>query len=200
MIVLGKNFTLIDSDSAVVMDMSKKLEKISKYLSLVLRHKPEQIGITLDKNGWTDIHQLILQSNTNGFELDEAIIFEVVATSDKQRFAISEDGTNIRANQGHSIAVDLELVSLVPPDFLLHGTAARFLDSILINGLSKMSRQHVHLTGNSDSAMTVGARYGQPILLRIDSKSMSKKGHTFYKSENGVWLVSAVPPEYISLA
>lgn len=200
MIVLRKNFTFNDYDSILVTDMAKKLEKISNYLSLVLRHKPEQIGIVLDKNGWTNIHQLILQSNTNGFELDEATIFEVVATSDKQRFAISEDGTNIRANQGHSIAVDLEHASLIPPDFLLHGTAARFLDSILINGLSKMSRQHVHLTENSDSAMAVGTRYGKPVLLRIDSNSMSKKGYTFYKSENGVWLVSAVPPEYISVA
>lgn len=179
--------------------MSKKLEKISKFLSLVLRHKPEEIGIALDKNGWANIHQLILLSNQAGVALDEATILEVVSRSDKQRFAISDNGVNIRANQGHSISVDLEFISLIPPEFLLHGTAIRFLDSILTKGLSRMNRQHVHLTENPDSAMVVGARYGQPVLLRIDSNGMSNEGHIFYKSENGVWLVDAVPPEFISV-
>ena len=178
--------------------MSKKYEKISKFLSLILRHKPEEIGLTLNKNGWADIDKIIELSISKNIVIDEKTIFEVVATSDKQRFSISEDGLSIRANQGHSIAVDLELKPLQPPEVLFHGTATRFWDSIASVGLSKMNRQHVHLTENIDSALTVGARYGKPVLLRIDSHKMSKEGHLFYRSENGVWLVNAVPPQYIS--
>ena len=168
--------------------MSKKLEKISKFLSLILRHKPEEIGLILDKNGWADISQLIELSTAKGVVISEQTIFEVVATSDKQRFSISDDGLCIRANQGHSIAVDLELKPLQPPEVLFHGTATRFWASIASVGLSKMNRQHVHLTESVDSALSVGARYGKPVLLRIDAHKMSNEGHLFYRSENGVWL------------
>ena len=154
--------------------------------------------MALDKNGWADIGQLIELSIAKGIVIDEQTIFEVVATSDKQRFSISDDGLGIRANQGHSIAVDLELKSMQPPEVLFHGTATRFWDSIASVGLSKMNRQHVHLTENVDSALSVGARYGKPVLLRIDSHKMSNEGHLFYRSENGVWLVDAVPPQYIN--
>ena len=179
--------------------MSKNLEKVSKFLSLILRHKPEEIGLVLDKNGWADISQLIELSTAKSVVIDKPTIFEVVATSDKQRFTISDDGLYIRANQGHSIAVDLGLKELQPPNVLFHGTAMRFWDSIASIGLSKMNRQHVHLTENINSALAVGARYGKPVLLSIDSNKMSTEGHLFYKSENGVWLVDAVPPQYISL-
>jgi putative RNA 2'-phosphotransferase len=179
--------------------MSKKLEKLSKFLSLVLRHKPEVIGITLDENGWVDVAELIECSRKENVELDELTLLEIVNTNDKKRFALSEDGRQIRANQGHSVTINLDLQSQVPPDILFHGTASRFIDSILLNGLTKMNRHHVHLTENIDSALAVGTRYGKPVLLIIDAKLMHEKGHLFYKSENNVWLVEMVSPDYLSI-
>jgi putative RNA 2'-phosphotransferase len=180
--------------------VSKNNEKISKFLSLVLRHKPDEIGLVLDAQGWANIAQLIALSNEVGYRLDEALIVQIVAESDKQRFSISDDGLRIRANQGHSIAVDLELAPITPPQYLLHGTASRFLNSIMTKGLSRMSRQHVHLSENADTALRVGARYGEAVLLRVDSNAMVEAGHLFFRSDNGVWLVDSVPPKYISLA
>lgn len=177
-----------------------KPEKLSKFLSLVLRHKPQEIGLELDVNGWADIASLIALSRNAKMEFDEKALLEVVATSDKKRFAISDDGKRIRANQGHSIPVELNLTEQSPPDVLYHGTASRFLDSILSVGLSKMNRHHVHLTENTHSAISVGSRYGKAVLLAIDAKSMYQQGCTFYKSSNDVWLVDAVPPMFISIS
>lgn len=179
--------------------MSKQLEKLSKFLSLVLRHKPDEIGLELDCHGWAIIDDLIIASCRKGIEFDRDTLMTVVHQSDKKRFAVSEDGARIRANQGHSVNVDLNLQPKIPPNVLLHGTATRFLDSILDTGLSKMERHHVHLTESKASAIQVGSRYGKAVLLQIDAKAMSEQGHVFYKTDNGVWLVEFVDPIFISI-
>lgn len=167
----------------------------SKFLSLVLRHKPEKIGIKLDENGWADVSEL-LSKMKNGITME--ILEEIVVTNDKQRFAFNEDKTKIRANQGHSINVDLELKVLVPPNMLYHGTAERFIKSIMETGLDKRNRTHVHLSQNYDTAISVGSRYGKPVILKIDTKKMSEDGYIFYLSENNVWLTDSVPVKYIT--
>lgn len=172
-------------------------DHISKLLSLVLRHQPQQLGIDLDAGGWADIQQLIKQFNTAGVPLNHQQLLTLVADSDKQRFAISADGQKIRANQGHSFPVDLDLAPQVPPDVLLHGTASRFLAAINSQGLQKMARHHVHLTEHIDAALAVGQRYGKPVLLQIDAAAMVAAGHTFYQSANHVWLTDNVPPNFI---
>jgi putative RNA 2'-phosphotransferase len=172
--------------------------KISKFLSLVLRHAPETIHVNMDKNGWVDIQELIDNANTyKDLHLTIDIIKKVVETNDKQRYAISDDEKRIRANQGHSITVDLGLESKRPPDILYHGTAARFLDSIMNGGLKPMGRQYVHLSRTEEIAMTVGSRHGKPVVLHIDAKTMYEEGYKFYISENNVWLVDEVPVKYI---
>lgn len=170
---------------------------LSKLLSLVLRHQPQQYGINLDVGGWADIDQLLQQFNASGNTLSQQQLLTLVADSDKQRFAISTDGKKIRANQGHSFAVDLGLAPQIPPDVLLHGTAHRFLAAIQAEGLQKMARQHVHLTEHHDAALAVGKRYGKPVLLQIDAAAMAAAGHTFYQSANHVWLTDHVPPHFI---
>lgn len=183
------------------MPSSKTLNKISKLLSFVLRHKPEAIGLTLDENGWANIYDLIDKCNKSGeiSNLNRALIQEVVDTSDKKRFVISDDGQNIRANQGHSIPVNLQLKAVTPPEYLLHGTATRFLDSILEEGLKPQKRQHVHLSTDVETATTVGQRYGKPVILKIDALLMHKQGFVFYKSENGVWLTDSIPSSFIQI-
>ena len=180
--------------------MSKQLNQTSKFLSFVLRHKPEAIGLTLDSNGWAVIDELITKANTTepSTELDHELILNVVKTSDKKRFAISEDGQHIRANQGHSIDVNLGLKPSQPPDILYHGTATRFLDSILKEGLKPKERQHVHLSTNIETAMEVGTRYGKPVILKIDAHTMVEQGHQFYLSENGVWLTNYIPTKALT--
>lgn len=181
------------------MASSKQLNKTSKFLSFVLRHKPEAIGLALDENGWADIDELINKGNTSGeaSNLDKTLIQEVVDTSDKKRFIISDDGQRIRANQGHSINVDLQLKPVTPPEFLYHGTATRFLDSILKEGLKPQQRQHVHLSTDIDTATAVGQRYGKPVILTIKALLMHEQGFVFYRSENGVWLTEQVPHSYL---
>ncbi|WP_417762994.1 RNA 2'-phosphotransferase [Shewanella sp.] len=174
-------------------------QEVSKLLSFVLRHQPQQLGIDLDAGGWADIQQLLRQVNATGTPLDHQQLLAVVASSDKQRFAISADGQKIRANQGHSFTVDLQLSPTVPPDILLHGTASRFLASIQTQGLQKMARQHVHLTEHHQAALAVGQRYGKPVLLRIDAAAMVAAGHTFYHTANDVWLTESVPPQFIQV-
>lgn len=176
----------------------KNLEQTSKFLSYVLRHKPEEIGLQLDREGWADIQDLIELANKSGNALTEALIHKVVETSDKKRFSISCGGDFIRANQGHSVQVDLGLSSIEPPEFLFHGTAARFVSSIIESGLSKGSRHHVHLSEDTNTAISVGSRYGEPVILVVDSATMFRDGLEFYRSENGVWLTDSVPTKYIS--
>ncbi len=178
--------------------MSKNSKKISKYFSYILRHKPESIGLVLNESGWAEIQDLIRK--TGNFELNREIVELVVETDEKQRFCISNDGLYIRANQGHSIEIDLELQSLEPPETLLHGTAERFLDAIYKEGLKKMNRHHVHLSISETVAKSVGARYGKPVLLSISAQKMYEDGYLFYKSANNVWLVDSVPLEYIQVS
>lgn len=175
----------------------KELKRYSKFMSLVLRHRPEQIGLRLDENGWADVNELIEKMNMYDCQLDQSIVEYLVATNNKQRFAFNADKSRIRANQGHSLSVDLKLVSLQPPNVLYHGTAAVNLTSILASGLEKRDRQHVHLSSEVETARTVGQRHGKPIVLHIDAAKMFNDGWVFYKSENGVWLTDAVPAFYI---
>lgn len=176
---------------------SVSLTKTSKFLSLVLRHSPESIGLELDPNGWADIEELIDRANAEGKPITRALIDEVVRDNDKQRFAISADGLRIRANQGHSVDIDLALVPLPPPATLYHGTATRFAKSIRKLGLLKQNRQHVHLSADEDTAVKVGIRHGKPLLLRIRADDMHAAGIAFFRSENGVWLTNAVAAEFI---
>jgi putative RNA 2'-phosphotransferase len=174
------------------------LIRISKFLSLVLRHAPETIHVNMDKNGWVSVQELIDNANTyKNLHLTIDTIKKVVETNDKQRYILSDDENRIRANQGHSITVDLELESRTPPDVLYHGTAIRFLDSIKKDGLKSMGRQYVHLSRTEEIAITVGKRHGEPVVLYIDAKTMHEEGYKFYLSENKVWLVDNVPVKYI---
>jgi putative RNA 2'-phosphotransferase len=177
---------------------TKQLTSTSKFLSLVLRHQPEVVGMQLDPEGWLLIDELIENANRSGTHLSLELLHEVVATSDKRRFALSEDGLRIRANQGHSVTdVELNLEPVVPPNVLYHGTVAAFLDSIREQGLLKRSRNHVHLSEDIETAKKVGARRGKPVILTIHSNAMHQSGLTFYQSANGVWLTDAVPVSFI---
>ena len=172
------------------------LKDTSKYLSLILRHKPEVIGIGLDKHGWANVDDLIKGiSKTHKFDMD--ILEEIVRTDDKQRYSFNEDKTLIRANQGHSIPVDVELEKQEPPKYLYHGTGEKFRASIDEQGLIPKSRLYVHLSADIDTAINVGRRHGKPIVYRVWSGLMNKKGYEFFKSVNGVWLTKEVPTEYI---
>jgi putative RNA 2'-phosphotransferase len=175
----------------------KQLVSHSKFLSLVLRHQPETIGITLDSAGWIAVEDLLAALATHGRALSRTDLDEIVRTSDKQRFALSPDGRRIRANQGHSIEVELEHAPGVPPEFLYHGTAAQFLPAIRELGLCKMQRHHVHLSAETQTTLQVGARRGRPILLIIRAGDMHRAGHAFILTPNQVWLTDQVPPEFI---
>lgn len=174
----------------------KQLEKTSKFLSFALRHKPESIGLELDPNGWVDLAELIEKASSE-ISLDRDLVQQVVVTSEKQRFALSEDGMRIRANQGHSVKVDLELTPKDPPALLYHGTATRFLPSILEEGLRPGQRHHVHLSADVDTATSVGQRHGVPVVLQIFAAAMQGQGHVFFLSKNGVWLTDKVPPAFL---
>jgi putative RNA 2'-phosphotransferase len=179
--------------------MKHSLVSNSKFLSLVLRHKPEEIGLYLDNNGWACIEELIDKAKVKGISMSQEELLEIVEQNDKKRFSVSSDGKRIRANQGHSIAIELNLEETIPPDILYHGTASRFLDSILKDGLVKGGRQHVHFSLSIDTAISVGQRHGKPVVLKIDSKKMHDNGAKFYRSENSVWLTDYVGPEYIEV-
>jgi len=178
--------------------MHHSLVSISKFLSLVLRHKPELIGLQLDRHGWADISSLIHAANQNGRSLDLELLIRVVHENDKQRFAISEDGMRIRASQGHSLGVDLLLEPRTPPELLYHGTIEQFLPSIRERGLLAGARQHVHLSADVHTAEVVGRRRGEPVILVIAAAEMHREGNVFYLSQNGVWLVKHVPSSFIS--
>jgi putative RNA 2'-phosphotransferase len=174
-----------------------ELTTISKFMSLVLRHEPAKIGLALDAAGWVDVDELLARAAAAGRAITRDQLNEVVATSDKRRFALSDDGLRIRANQGHSIEVELGLEPQQPPGLLFHGTASRFVESILVTGLERRSRHHVHLTEDIAIGEAVGRRYGKPVILRIAAGAMVAQGHVFFRSANGVWLVESVPPQFI---
>ncbi len=176
----------------------KQLTRTSKFLSLVLRHEPERIGLTLDAAGWIDISALIQACNSHGKVLNRTALDLIVATSDKKRFAYSEDGLRIRANQGHSVEVSLGYTPQVPPDFLYHGTATRFLSAISTEGLDRRERHHVHLSADKETALKVGQRHGAPVILVVRAGDMHRAGRQFFLSENGVWLTDYVPVDYIN--
>lgn len=177
--------------------MSKTEQRISRVMSLVLRHDPASVGLTLDQNGWAEVDDLIACLNRDGKRVDREMIDRVVACSDKQRFRISDDGLSIRANQGHSVEIDLELEKKSPPEFLYHGTAAKSMGAIEREGLAKGLRHHVHLSSDKETAKKVGARHGKPVVLEVAAGMMEQHGHVFYLSENGVWLTDHVPPDYL---
>ena len=173
--------------------------KISKYLSKHLRHTPERLGLTLAPGGWVSIDELLAACTANQFPITPAELEAVVADNDKQRFAFDKTKTLIRANQGHSTEVDLQLQPQTPPEILYHGTGEKSVPAILQTGLLKMSRHHVHLSTNIETAQKVGMRHGRLALLTVNASAMHQAGFTFYCSENGVWLVDAVPLQYLNL-
>jgi putative RNA 2'-phosphotransferase len=177
----------------------KELVRISKFLSLILRHEPGRVGLKQDSAGWVRVDELILAVNRHGVSLTMDLLAHVVATNDKRRFAFSEDGLKIRASQGHSLAVDLQYAPQVPPELLYHGTPERFIASIRATGLNRGRRHHVHLSPDTATAMKVGQRRGRAVVLQILAGAMYRAGHTFYRSANNVWLVERVPPQFIEL-
>lgn len=175
------------------------LTRASRFLSLVLRHKPEVAHIRLDENGWADIDALLAGANRANVGLTHELLELIVETNPKQRFAIDDTGTRIRAVQGHSVDVDLAYTVATPPARLFHGTHATVLAAILAGGLKPMQRQHVHLSGDVHSARTVGARRGSPIVLAVDAGAMQRDGGRFWQASNGVWLCKAVPPARLTV-
>lgn len=173
------------------------LTRISKTLSYHLRHRPDELGLTLGPGGWVAVDELLGALARRGKPVSRAELDEVVARNPKQRFAFDESGTRIRANQGHSVAVDLELAPTEPPAALYHGTGERSAAAILREGLRRQRRHHVHLSADIETATSVGARHGRPVVFQVDAAAMRAAGHTFYRSANGVWLVDAVPPEFL---
>jgi len=177
----------------------KESIKISKFLSLVLRHQPELIDIHLDESGWTDVNDLLEKVKTHGISLSHEALYFIVANNSKQRFALSADRTKIRASQGHSTNIELGYVATTPPPLLYHGTARHALESILQKGLEKRQRHHVHLSTNIKTALNVGQRYGEAIALQINAEAMSNDGYLFFCSDNNVWLTDHVPAKYLTL-
>jgi len=173
-------------------------KRISKFLSLILRHQPETIQLKLDENGWADVSELIAKSAKSRMHFSFKDLEEVVETNNKKRFAFNEDKTRIRASQGHSIDIDLALKAAQPPDFLYHGTADSNISSILQKGIEKRNRQYVHLSVDKETATKVGMRHGKPVILTIRTKEMYDNGIPFYLSANGVWLTDFVDARYIS--
>ena len=171
-------------------------KETSKYISLILRHKPETIGITLDEHGWANVDELILGiSKTHTLNMD--VLEEIVRTDEKQRYSFNEDKTLIRANQGHSVQVDVELDEVKPPETLWHGTGEKYVESIDVQGLISKSRLYVHLSKDVDTAIKVGKRHGKPILYKVRALDMYNDGYKFYLSKNGVWLTKEVAVEYL---
>ena len=171
--------------------------QISKLISLVLRHHPERLGLTLDKHGWADTSALIAAINAiQPFDMEA--LETIVRTDNKQRYSFNEDYTRIRANQGHTLTVDLELTPITPPAVLWHGTGEKSVNSILREGLRPMQRQYVHLSADPETAVMVGRRHGRPVVFTVDAAQMSSDGHTFYRSANSVWLTDSVPAQYLT--
>ena len=178
------------------MNQSNSDVKLGRFLSLVLRHDPAAAGISLDEHGWADVKELLAGVNRTGRKIDMDTLERIVRENSKQRYSFNEDHSKIRANQGHSVSVDVELKETQPPQYLYHGTVSRFLPSIQREGIRKMSRQYVHLSGDFETAMAVGKRHGSPVVITIDAAAMVRDGVGFYRSENGVWLCEHVEPKY----
>lgn len=169
----------------------------SKFISLILRHKPQAIDITLDEHGWADVEELIAGiKRSRPFTMED--LERIVREDEKQRYSFNEDKTKIRANQGHSINVDVELKEMLPPDILYHGTGEKYVERINKEGLKPMGRLYVHLSKNLETAIKTGSRHGRPFVYRIDCKAMNADGYRFYLSANNVWLTQTVPPKYLS--
>ena len=180
--------------------MAGDLVSLSRFISLILRHKPDTVGLSLDKHGYVGVDDLIEAiNNKSSFFIDKSMLDLIVRTDNKKRYSYSSDGTMIRANQGHSVKVDLCLKECTPPRVLYHGTGEKYLESILREGLKSKSRNHVHLSGGIATAVDVGKRHGKPVVLQVETGLMHLKGHKFFRSENGVWLCESVPVEYISV-
>lgn len=179
--------------------MNQNLTKLSKFISLILRHEPSAIGIELEYNGaWADVNKLINGINRTGkYRIDMKTLEEIVNTDNKQRYSFNDDKTKIRANQGHSVDVNMGFTEKIPPEILYHGTAERFAESIRAEGLKKMGRQYVHLSGDTETASKVGVRHGKLRIFKVNAGKMYRQGHKFYCSANGVWLTDYVPPEFI---
>lgn len=175
----------------------KTIKKTSKLLSLLLRHKPEAAQLNMNENGWVAIDELIEKVSRYHFNISRPLLEEVVANNNKKRFSFNKTGTHIRAAQGHSIDVQIEMEALQPPEILFHGTAQRNVESIMAAGLKSMNRQHVHLSHETQTATSVGQRHGKPVILQVLAAAMYQDGYAFYRSENGVWLTDHVPPAYI---
>jgi len=178
---------------------SKQLKQISKSLSYVLRHRPDSVGIELETGGWIAVEALLSAFAQAGSPLTVESLREVVATSDKQRFELSDDGSRIRARQGHSVPIELGYEPATPPVVLYHGTAERNLNSILEKGLIKGRRHHVHLSTNRQTMIQVAMRHGKPVLLAVQAGQMHADGHAFFVTRNNVWLTEHVPPKYIAV-
>jgi len=175
------------------------LKSLGKFLSLILRHKPEVAGIKLDKNGWASVDDLIEGVTDKGREIDLPILEMLVATDEKQRYSSNDDKTAIRANQGHSVKVDLELEPIKPPKILFYGTVDRYIESIMRKGLEPQSRNHIHLSETEASVFDEGERQNDSIVFKIFSGAMYRDGHHFFQSANGVWLVEKVPNKYLDI-
>lgn len=177
----------------------KRLVKVSRYLSRHLRHQPERLGLELEPGGWVAVDELLAACAAHSFAVSREELQEVVERNDKRRFAFDPTGTRIRANQGHSVEIDLGLEPAEPPAVLFHGTARARLDAILAEGLRKMGRHHVHLSPDAETATRVGARYGKPVVLEVAAARMAADGHVFYLTANGVWLTDVVPPQHLGV-
>lgn len=183
------------------MKQSKNDARLGRFLSLILRHHPEAAGITLDAHGWADVEALLQRICDTGWQIDRETLEQIVRKDSKQRYTFNEDHSKIRANQGHSIQVDVELRQVQPPQYLYHGTATRFLSAIQAEGIKRMGRQYVHLSPDYQTAVAVGRRHGSSVVvLRIEAGTMAQNGMAFYRAKNGVWLCEYVPPEYFCIA
>lgn len=178
--------------------MNRRTE-LSKFLSYVLRHRPDSIGLALDEAGWTGIDVLLAGAARAGKAMTRDELREIVETNEKKRFAISPDGMRIRASQGHSVTVELGYEPVAPPETLYHGTAPQFLEAIRRDGLRAMKRHHVHLSRDRETAAAVGRRRGKSVILEVAAGEMARAGYLFYVSENGVWLTDVVPPDYLKV-
>jgi len=183
--------------SVLRIKMDKSLIKVSKFFSFVLRHKPKKIGLSLEQGGWAQVNELLAKANLSGVILTKDLLHKVVEQNDKQRFVLSEDGLMIRANYGHSIPVDLGFEPIIPPELLFHGTATKYLYSIMRQGIVPRKRNFVHLSADEPTAISVGRRHGKPVVLTIKAERMHADGFKFYCMANSIWLTGEVPVEYL---